>query len=247
MPETTQQAPQTPRQQSRIAAEEAAAAIIVALSALFAASAYAGALSAAGFTLQALSARLVALYTPLVAARILLLRRQADAEFTDALPTSGSFDDLVAGFMADELRWEQVFMERSARRIFATLERAARDGDDIDDAYTRALARERRLNHIRQVAAERRLFLRIEEASVQSVSPQGAYWLIDPSKRTHTEDCLAMAGHAWSWEVLRKIRPSNRHHQCGCRLIPIQLAKANSMAGSNRVRNDPPWGKNLAH
>lgn len=235
--------PQTPQSEAERVSEEAVVAFVAALSAVFAASAYAGALQAAGIGLAWLSASLTAMLRPIVRARILFLRRLADAEFTDALPTAGSHTELVRLFMDQEVEYERVFMQRSARRIMATVERAARDGatgDDLRAAFEQALDRERRLNRIRQQAATRRLLLKIEEANVQSVSPQGAYWLLDPSLKTHTADCLAMAGHSWSWEVLKRVRPSNRHVQCGCRLIPYSMARANGLPDAERVRKEAP-------
>lgn len=243
MPTRTQP---TPRQQaSQVSAEMTAIAIEV-LNAQLAAAEEAAVLSAAGLSIESLTRAMAALYGPLVAVRIFVLRRRADSEFTDALPTTGPTVEQVQAFIQDEIRWERIFVRRSSGRIAADLRRAARkglSGQQLDDVLENALDRERRFNMMRQQAAERRLTLRIEEASVQSVSPQGAYWVMDPSKRTHTQDCMAMAGHLWSWEVLRYIRPSNRHAQCGCHLLPAGLARANGFPNADVVRRSSPPGR----
>jgi hypothetical protein len=64
-----------------------------------------------------------------------------------------------------------------------------------------------------------------EMAQVQRASPEGGFWLLDESKKTHTEDCLAMEGRVWSWDTLREVNPANRHPGCGCRIITPDHAR----------------------
>jgi hypothetical protein len=93
---------------------------------------------------------------------------------------------------------------------------------------------------VRMRAAQQRVYERVQEQRLQQVSPEGAYWMIDPSRKTHTPDCLAMNGHAWSWKVLSIIRPSNRHFGCQCQLLSLQIARAAAMPDSDRVRDVAP-------
>lgn len=233
---TTQQ---TPRQQADKVSNDVAKIVAASLATYIAASATTAPLRKAGISISWLSKQMVAMYKPLVSARIYVLRRRADAEFSDALPTDGPNVDQVQAFILDEIRWEEKFAERSARRIARDLVRATQRGaseDELRATLAKALDRERRFNMMRQRAASRRLLLRIEEAQVHAMSPDGAYWVLDPSLRTHTADCLSMAGKLWSWDVLRHIRPSNRHVQCGCRLITASMARANGMPGSDVVQ-----------
>lgn len=230
---------QTPREQADSAGENAAEIAVAAIAAAIVADATASQLTQVGLSPARLATEVAALYRPLITVRIYALRRRADAEFSDALPTDGPNVDQVQAFIEEELRWEETFVRRSARRIGKSLDDAVKrnvSDEELQRIYRKALDRERRFNMMRQQAANRRLTLRIEEAQVQAISPEGAYWLIDPALRTHTSDCLAMAGKLWSWEILRRIRPSNRHAQCGCRLLPAGVARANGLPSSDVVQ-----------
>lgn len=231
---------QKPRAQANQTADKMAKVAAAAVATYFATAAVSAPLQQAGFSIARLSRMMAALYKPLVSARIYILRRRADYEFSDALPTDGPNAEQVQAFIQDEIDLEEKFVRRSSQRVSADLRRAADRGatkDELDKILQNALDRERRFNMMRQQAAERRLRLRIEEAQVEAQSPEGAYWVLDPTLRTHTADCMRMAGRIWSWSTLRRIRPSNRHAQCGCRLIPASLARANGLPGSDAVQS----------
>jgi hypothetical protein len=197
-------------------------------------------LLAAGITAAALASSLAALYATVGAVTLSAVRTMARREFVDALQGTGPAEHLVDAMVELEERLDDIFIRRSSRRVAVTLQKAIDRNEDVVEALDRALRRERRWSRIHAVAARRRVQLRVEEANVRALSPEGAYWLLDPTKQTHTPDCLAMAGKAWSWKVLSVIRPSNRHFQCGCELLTLGEARANALPGADRVRKRVP-------
>ena len=197
-------------------------------------------LLAAGITVQALATALGTLYLLTGAAVRSAIREMARIEFTDALNVRGSADELVDAMVNLEAQLEDMFVANSTRRIALSIRKAVEREEDVRDALERALRRERRYSSMRMIAARRRLQLRIEEANIKAISPEGAYWLLDVTKATHTADCLAMAGKAWSWKVLGVISPSNRHYQCGCTLLPMGTARADGLPNSDRIRKRIP-------
>ena len=112
--------------------------------------------------------------------------------------------------------------------------------DALAARMVETVIRERTYSKMRTDAVARRLDLRVEEDGVRRSSPEGAYWVLDLTRRTHTKDCLAMANRAWSWRVLTVIRPSNRHLGCGCRLYTLDFARATGMPDAERVRDRIP-------
>lgn len=70
-----------------------------------------------------------------------------------------------------------------------------------------------------------RMMREAEMSRLKRLREDGAYWLLDPNRRTHTTDCLAMEGRIWPWSVLERINPANRHPGCGCKLISIREAR----------------------
>lgn len=215
-------------------------AIIAAVTAVLTASAQAQVLAAAGYTSERLIAALVALLRPLAVVRITLLGRRIEQQWNDNLPTSGPRPDVWREIMGEELAYEIDFARRSAGRVARAMERAAQRGHDLEAAHRKAMAREARFERMRQAAVMRRVTLRLEEEWVREQSPEGAFWIMDPTKLTHTRDCLAMAGRAWSWAVLSRIRPSNRHSACGCRLLPLNMARANALWTTGVVGTTAP-------
>lgn len=234
----------TPREQAAAVGAEVEAAITAALIAAVAAAGGFAALMVAGYTHEGLRSALVALLRPLAVARVYYIGRLLQQNYTDALPTGVEpFPQMIADLFEQERIYERRFVERSVRRVVADLKRSSDRGDDEAaraEVLRKALAREARFERMRQAAVERRVMEGVSEARVRAVSPEGAYWLLDPSKRTHTADCLAMANKAWTWDVLKVIRPSNRHNTCGCHLISVALAQANGRANANMIRSAPP-------
>lgn len=222
-------------------------AVVAALTAALAASGVAATLAAVGFTAAFLARALVALLRPLAVVRIVLLGRRIEQQWNDAYFNSGPRPDIWRKIMLEEMTYEIRFATRSARRMARSMIRARERGDDLDEAFEKAMAREARFERMRQQAVGRRVTLRLEEEWVRDQSPEGAYWIMDPGKRTHTPDCIAMANKAWTWAVLAIIRPSNRHNLCGCRLVPLNMARANRLAASEVVHDVVPRVASIPH
>lgn len=240
-------APRLPEEAQQIG-PEVQAAIAVAVAAILAASAYAAVLAAAGWTVERLTASLTALLRPLAVVRITLLGRYIEQQWNDTLfNTSRPLEDVWREIMLTEMEYERRFAKRSAERLARSMDRAAARGLDLDEAHRKALAREARFERMRQQAVIRRVTLRLEEEWVRDQSPDGAYWVMDPTKKMHTPDCLAMANKAWTWSVLGLVRPSNRHNLCGCRLVPLPMARANVMPDANVVRTEVPSAARHGH
>jgi hypothetical protein len=240
-------APKTQQSRSPEAVgREVQAEITAAVTAAMAVSAQSAALQGAGYTAASMYAAIAALLRPLATARITLLARSIEQRWNDPLPTSIR-PEVVREILDREIQYELDFARRSAKRIVRSMEKASERGDDLDDAFREALSREARFERMRQAAVQRRITLRIQEEWVRSLSPEGAYWVIDPTKKTHTADCIAMAGKVWSWSVLAIIRPSNRHNLCGCTLIPKNMAAANGLPNAEVVRSALPAAARREH
>lgn len=236
--------PPTPDEQAQQVGAEVEEAIAVALSAAVAAAGGYAAIQVAGYTYESLRVALVALFRPLAVARVYYIAQTLRQNYTDSLPTGPEpFTEMIEELFEREAIYERIFVERSTRRIVADLERSKLDGDTPEQRRTvleGAIARELRFERMRQLAVRHRIMAGVSEARVRAISPEGAYWRMDPTKKTHTADCLAMNGKAWSWSVLAVIRPSNRHHQCGCVLIPLGMARAHGLPGANVIRSSAP-------
>ena len=198
------------------------------------------AMLASGWTAKTLTQALARIYLRIGVATLGGVHEMARREFTDSLPTSGPVGSLVDAMVELEARMEDAFLRNSMKRIALDLRRAALSGDDLGEQLQKSLDRERGYAMLRVRAARRRVELRIEEADIRARSPEGAYWLLDPTKRTHTADCLAMAGKAWGWKVLAKISPASRHYGCGCRLETLGYARGNGLPNAYVVRNRAP-------
>jgi DNA-binding CsgD family transcriptional regulator len=129
---------------------------------------------------------------------------------------------------------EQRYALTYARRMQIRLRLGLREVRN--DMLARPADRDRRVRQVmelervylaRHIAASgRRLRADREMWSLKLRGERGAVWLIDESLRTHTADCLAMAGKWWPWRVLDQINPGNRHAGCGCRLVGREIADA---------------------
>jgi 2'-5' RNA ligase len=88
------------------------------------------------------------------------------------------------------------------------------------------LATERRYLMLHIASSSNRLERTAELERLRETTDAGAYWHMDPTKKTHTADCVAMEGRVWPWRVLERVNPANRHPGCGCRLLSIREAQA---------------------
>lgn len=86
--------------------------------------------------------------------------------------------------------------------------------------WDKAIAMET-INLDRHLAAVRdRLRKALFYYQIRATNLRGALWKLGPTK-THTPDCVYMAGKAWTWKVLDDINPYTRHTGCACSLVPI--------------------------
>ena len=125
---------------------------------------------------------------------------------------------------------ELVFEDLAYRRSLIRIRKDVNQFKDLDrnqmrERVQKVIHRERYYSKLRVNALVKRLDGIIEYIKLRSQDPRsdfggGALWVLDPTKKTHTEDCLAMAGKVWSWNVLRLVNPANRHPGCGCHLEP---------------------------
>ena len=226
--------------QAQYTAAQAEIAIAAVVADSLAVSAYASQIAASGYTIDAISNALFSLFRPLIVARITLIGEAIQTGWDNSLPTDGPSRDIWDEILATEVKYELKFVKRSAARLTRHMIRAASNGDDLKESLATGLKRELRFQRMRQAAVIRRVTLRLDEDRVQGLSPQGAYWVLNPTAKIHTPDCLAMAGKAWTWRVLSIIRPSNRHNLCGCRLIPLGAAISHSLPGAFTINNNVP-------
>lgn len=101
------------------------------------------------------------------------------------------------------------------------------DIERANEARRRALIKqaraEDRYEQQHLVASYRRMAAAQAFDAVREISPEGAYWLLDVTAKTHTKGCLFMAGRNWPWSVLQRVHPL-RHPGCRCTLIPASDA-----------------------
>jgi hypothetical protein len=125
-----------------------------------------------------------------------------------------------------ELVFEDIAYRRSLERIKADVRQFKyMDKFEMRERIRKVIRRERYYAKLRVDALVKRLDGITEYIKLRSQDPRsdfqgGALWVIDPTKQTHTDDCVAMAGRVWSWNVLRLVNPANRHPGCGCHLEP---------------------------
>lgn len=126
--------------------------------------------------------------------------------------------------IAEEAAREVIYQRRAAQRTRAGMAIATK----ATDAGTRAtsidalIRREQRFAQMRASAAAERVLASAELEEMRRISPQGAFWRLG-KRRTHTADCLAMAGRFWPWSVLDEVHPL-LHVGCGCFLISMGAA-----------------------
>ena len=126
--------------------------------------------------------------------------------------------------MSREQLFESLAFRRSLSRIKADIAKFKNyDKVQIRDRIRQVVGRERYYSRLRVDALAKRIDGIAEYTNLRIADPRsdyagGALWVLDPTKETHTDDCLAMAGRVWSWATLRLVNPANRHPGCGCHL-----------------------------
>jgi hypothetical protein len=159
---------------------------------------------------------------------------ESEADVLDALadeyPDLDEFDRFEA--VSDETAFDRAYRGKVRARLDRDLPVAL----SISDRASRELEvrkiieRETRYANQREAALQGRALGALEARILESKSPEGARWELG-NTRTHTKDCLAMAGKVWPWSVLRSIRPP-LHHGCDCRLVQpaaVELESAESL------------------
>lgn len=132
-----------------------------------------------------------------------------------------------------ERRQEVVDVELAAERAYAAKARARLDRDvpvalriadpeERERALDRILSRERRYLEARERAIAERATGRAAAAMVRVLSATGAFWKINPLL-DNCAWCRAMAGKAWTWDVLSVYTPPV-HLNCACTLVPLEEA-----------------------
>jgi hypothetical protein len=137
--------------------------------------------------------------------------------------TTVEVEEIVSGEMAREIE----FQARARARLERDLPKALREPDREKRmaAVNKLLDRERRYVGMRADAMRERAAARAEHRDVRNASPSGAYWLLDPTKKSHTAGCLLMAQRGfWPWQVLDHIHPT-LHSGCGCQLLSLADAQ----------------------
>lgn len=144
------------------------------------------------------------------------LRREFQARGTTA-------EDIGAALAEDRARdaeFTRFAVERLRRDLPVAVkaDRAANVGPSSEGSRTaRILARERRYSKQRTIASVARIGAAVERAELRRTSPTGAFWLLDPLVKEHTEGCLYLGMKFWPWVVLDRVHPP-RHPGCPCKL-----------------------------
>jgi hypothetical protein len=135
-----------------------------------------------------------------------------------------------------ERRYQAEFMRKMSRRVKRDLPEALKieEGAKRREAIQKIVERERRYIQMRREALSGRLAGFADMKRLQEASPQGAYWQLSNTVRTHTPDCIAMSGKVWPWPVLRKWHPP-LHAGCPCRLLGIEEAKARGLVRGDQL------------
>lgn len=165
------------------------------------------------------SAQTAALIAALIAA--IAVARGGVRWIQDVL--SGEFDDRVSDAELEaaaetERQREAAFIEAMRERLGRDIPTALREPDP-EAAVEAILEREQRYMEQHDDAAAARVQAALKRRLVKADSPDGAFWILDPSVREHTPDCLAMAAVGWwPWAVLDTINPPV-HTGCRCDLL----------------------------
>lgn len=148
--------------------------------------------------------------------------------------------------LADEAAREIVYQRRADDRVKAGMKLALQSSD----ASTRATAveavmrREQLFAQMRASVSAERVLASAELEELRRISPKGGFWMLG-KRKTHTPDCLAMAGHFWPWSVLAEVHPL-LHPGCGCYLISLGAAIARGLMAPGDIPTDAAARKQAA-
>jgi hypothetical protein len=124
----------------------------------------------------------------------------------------------ILDLIAEENARQAAFERKARARVKADGARALQLPPEEREAALRGLMRrERTYARYRSEAMAVRALSALDRAVLRRESPQGAFWKLNPDLKSHTADCLAMAGKFWPWEVLTDFHPPT-HSGCGCSL-----------------------------
>lgn len=146
----------------------------------------------------------------------------------------------IAQAVDDESAREYEFQTKAQVRFKDRMAKALGNPDPKKraQAVKTAIANERRYAVMRQEEMARRNVAAVDRAALRRASPQGAFWKLDPTKKTHTAECVAMAGKVWPWQALDRWRfwpPLGGG--CGCSLYAYKVAVAQGWVRPGRVPN----------
>jgi hypothetical protein len=148
-------------------------------------------------------------------------------------------DDDIAQAIAAERAMHEAFVEKMRTRVKRDMPSALGNEDAAERraAVQKIVEREERYAKQRIEALRERVAGLAEMKRVQAQSPEGALWLLSDGVKTHTLDCIAMAGKVWPWAVLKLWHPP-LHHGCPCTLVPVKDALARGLITPDMVPTD---------
>lgn len=146
------------------------------------------------------------------------------ARLRERLSAADIAPDVIEAQLREEMAREREFQARAKRRVEAALKLAlsAKDTSAKSASIAGAIARERQYAGMRSEAMSARVYGAINQATLERTSPHGSFWKLGQAK-THTPDCIAMAGRFWPHSVLRRIHPP-MHAGCVCDLVSMGAA-----------------------
>ena len=126
---------------------------------------------------------------------------------------------------------EQVFQDRMRERVARDVEQAflITDPGERHARIQFIMERERRFARMREQAMTDRLEGAATVGLLKQTSPHGALWVLSERVKTHTPDCVALAGHIWPWELLELLHPPV-HFGCACYLLSTDSAVKSGLA-----------------
>lgn len=134
----------------------------------------------------------------------------------------------LAKAMAREMLRDAAYLENARRRLTEAVSQAnALPGPMRREKLDQAKRAEMRYLKMHIEAAGHRMMREAEAARIFETEDE-AYWQLG-DRKTHTPDCLRMAGRVWKREVLERVNPANRHAGCGCRLRRVSEARAEGL------------------
>lgn len=146
---------------------------------------------------------------------------------------------------------ENLKQREYAEKVIARIKRDAPKVDAASTPEKRKEALGRLVNRERVYARQRAESMAIRTAAsldrvvLQAESPFGAFWVLDENARSHTPDCVAMAGRFWPWEVLLSFHPPT-HPGCRCHLASEKAAIKNGWLRAGHKYMDLKAAKTLA-